>query len=33
MKITDIQVFELTIPFYRGVNKKSPSNLLKADAF
>ena len=32
MKITDIQVFELTIPFSRGVNKKSPSNFLKADA-
>ena len=32
MKITDIQVFELTIPFSRGVNKKSPPNFLKADA-
>ncbi|MDC6451929.1 mandelate racemase/muconate lactonizing enzyme family protein, partial [Alphaproteobacteria bacterium] len=32
MKITDIQVFELKIPFSNGVNKKSPSSFLTADA-
>ena len=32
MKITDIQVFELKIPFSNGVNKKSPSSFLTSDA-
>ena len=32
MKITDVQVYELKIPFSTGVKKKPASNFLKADA-
>ena len=32
MKITGIEVYELQIPFSRGVEKKAPTSFLKADA-
>jgi D-galactarolactone cycloisomerase len=32
MKITGVEVYELQIPFSRGVSKQSPSSFLKADA-
>ena len=32
MKITNIEVYELQIPFSTGVQNKSPSDFLKADA-
>ena len=32
MKITNIEVYELQIPFSTGVKNKSPSDFLKADA-